>query len=264
MKRSALYRIMIGVVACGLAGAHAEHADRPGVDSPDLPPLHIYLLIGQSNMGGRADYDENEAGIIPRCYLLNDYDEWEPAQNPFNRYSSIEREDVPNKLGIGYTFVTTMLQHDSDAHIGIIVNARGGAGMQYWEKGEWAYREAVRRTEIAREAGTLKGVLWHHGEANRGDSRYLRRLTTFVGDLRAEFGMPDLPFVAGQIKDPGVVNRQIARLPNRVPYTAYAPIDGLTTFDRSHFDTRSIRIMGRRYAELMIELQEARAAHTSD
>ena len=44
--------------------------------------LHIYLLIGQSNMAGRAPFIKDESGVVQRAYLLNGEDEWELAKNP--------------------------------------------------------------------------------------------------------------------------------------------------------------------------------------
>jgi len=64
-------------------------------------PLDVYLLIGQSNMAGRAHYEKDEAGPIDRCYLLNEKDQWEPAKNPLNRHSTIRKDLKFQKLGPG-------------------------------------------------------------------------------------------------------------------------------------------------------------------
>ena len=65
---------------------------------------HIYLLIGQSNMAGRAPITEAEAGVIERCYLLNGEDQWEPARNPLNLYSSIRKKIEMQQMNPGYGF----------------------------------------------------------------------------------------------------------------------------------------------------------------
>lgn len=52
---------------------------------------HIYLLIGQSNMAGRAPLNEEDKGIIEGVYLSNNKNEWELASNPLNRYSTIKK-----------------------------------------------------------------------------------------------------------------------------------------------------------------------------
>ena len=45
----------------------------------------LYLLIGQSNLAGRAPIVKKDEGVIERFFLLNDEDKFEPAKNPFNR-----------------------------------------------------------------------------------------------------------------------------------------------------------------------------------
>ena len=69
---------------------------------------HVYLLIGQSNMAGRAPFTKDEAGEIPRCFLLNAQDRWEPAKNPLNRYSTIRKGLGMQKMNPGYGFAKAM------------------------------------------------------------------------------------------------------------------------------------------------------------
>ena len=66
--------------------------------------LHVYLLIGHSNMAGRAPFTKKEAGIIEGCYLLNDKNKWAPAKNPLNTYSTIRKKLKMQKMNPGYTF----------------------------------------------------------------------------------------------------------------------------------------------------------------
>lgn len=54
--------------------------------------FHVYLLIGQSNMAGRAPIAETETAPMQGVYLLNGEDKWEPASNPLNRYSTIRKD----------------------------------------------------------------------------------------------------------------------------------------------------------------------------
>ncbi|MFT4900913.1 MAG: hypothetical protein ACI81V_000180, partial [Lentimonas sp.] len=86
--------------------------------------LEFYLLIGQSNMAGRAPVLEEDEGVISNCYLFSDKAEWEPATNPLNRYSTIRKDIEMQKLGPGYMFGIKMAEA-SDHPIGLIVNARG-------------------------------------------------------------------------------------------------------------------------------------------
>ncbi len=231
----------------------AEHAyDGPKED------LHLYLLIGQSNMAGRAPIDEQSKGVIDRCYLLTRAGVWETASNPLNRHSTIRKAEGMQKLGPGGSFSRTMLKEDKRVSIGLIVNARGGTSIEQWAKGGEFYEEAVRRVKQATETGTLKGILWHQGEADRDNpDRYLEKLKKLIADLREDLQAPELPFIAGQVKDVPEINNQIARLPGEVAFTAVARSEALTTQDRFHFDTKSTKLLGQRYAQALIKLRKS-------
>jgi hypothetical protein len=220
--------------------------------------LHVYLLIGQSNMAGRAPVGEEESGEIARCFLLNGEDQWEIARNPLNRYSTIRKGLGMQKLNPGYGFARAMLVDKKDATLGLVVNAKGGTKIEQWEKGTRFYDEAVRRAKEARKTGTLKGILWHQGESDSGSPEgYLEKLAELVKNLRADLGSPGLPFVAGQIRDAPAINGQIARLPESVPGTAFVSAEGLKTMDRWHFDAESQKVLGERFAAKMQRLHAA-------
>lgn len=214
--------------------------------------LHIYLLIGQSNMSGRAEIGQEDDEVIAGCYLLNDNDEWEPAKNPLNRYSSIKKVSEVQKLNPGYTFAKNMDNNKHSISLGLIVNAKGATSINLWKKGSEFYNEALRRTKIAQKTGVLKGILWHQGEADAGDVKYLDKLKVLIADLRHDLAAPELPFVAGQVKkDLKQINDQIAALPLHVPSTGFVSSVGLTLTDSWHFDTVSMKLLGQRYSVAM-------------
>ncbi len=220
------------------------------------PPLDIYLLIGQSNMAGRAAIESEDEAVLERVHLLNDAGEWVPATNPLNRYSSARKRLDMQRLGPGYTFARSMSEHDPDARIGLVVNARGGTRIEQWAPGSELYKDAIRRTREATAQGEIKGILWHQGEGNSRDPDYLEKLTSLIESLRADFDRPELPFVAGQVEGDRPVNLQIAKLPEALPGTAWVSSAGLETYDGTHFDSASQREFGSRYAIEMIRLQE--------
>lgn len=251
--------LLILLAFCALVLALPRfHAQQVASETGVPEDLHLYLLIGQSNMAGRAEIPEYAKDIIDRCYLLNDKSEWEPASNPLNRHSSVRKGLGMQKLGPGYSFVREMLAKDKNARIGIIVNARGGTKINEWHGKSELYREARKRTKAVLNDGTLKGVLWHQGESDQGAAdAYLGKLQTLVANLRSDFNDPNLPFIAGQIHKPGAINDQIAKLPETTHATAVATAEGLTTTDGTHFDTKSQLLLGERYAKEMLRVQAA-------
>lgn len=231
----------------------AESAPSAATGAP--ADLQIYLLIGQSNMAGRAPFEGDDAAAIDRCFLFDDQASWEPATNPFNRYSTVRKNLGMQKMNPGYGFAQRMLEAQPTARIGLVVNAKGGTRIEEWRDGATLYEEAVKRALEAKETGTLTGVLWHQGEGNASKPEaYLAQLTTLVTNLRRDLGEPDLPFVAGQIFGEQPINAEIAKLPEALPHTGVATSQGLTVMDRWHFDTPSMKELGRRYAEAMLEV----------
>ena len=217
---------------------------------------HVYLLIGQSNMAGRAPIAESDSGVIAGCLLLNGEDEWEPAKSPMNRHSSIQRNLSMQKLGPAYGFAKAMTKADSDTTLCLVVNARGNTSIEQWAKGTDYYKEAVRRARIAQKHGKLMGILWHQGEANgKQPEGYLDKLITLVGDLRKDLGCPDVPFVVGGIHNLPAINEQLIKLPDAVARTGFASSEGLKAMDRWHFDAESVKLLGKRYAEQIQALQ---------
>ena len=246
--------------ACEKHAAAVEIDTAVKADNAQPENLHIYLLIGQSNMAGRAAIPEDATGVIERCYLLNDKNEWVPAKNPLNVYSTIRKGEGMQKLGPGYGFAVKMLKENPDLKIGLIVNARGGSKIEQWLGKPNYYWAARKRTKAALKTGKLKGVLWHQGESNSDNlAGYLDNLKTLIANLRGDFEDTNLPFVAGQINNHADFNKEVLKLPEAVHATAVASAKGLTATDRWHFDSKSQLLLGERYAEQMIALQKTAA-----
>ena len=72
------------------ASSHAE-------EKPDL----VFLLIGQSNMAGRAHLEDGDDAAIPGVFLLNADGKWEAARNPLNRYATDRKVISMQRIGPG-------------------------------------------------------------------------------------------------------------------------------------------------------------------
>lgn len=226
--------------------------------------LHVYLLIGQSNMAGRAPYGEEDAGVVERCFLLNDKDQWELAKNPLNRYSTIRKGLNAQKMSPGYTFSQAMLKAQPAVSLGLVVNARGGTSINEWGKGTKFYNEAVRRAKEAQKTGVLKGILWHQGESDSGNpDGYIEKLKALVESLRQDLDAAEVPFVAGKVyPKPATlkINEQLAKVPEVIPLSACVNVDGLGAGDNTHFDHAGVKQLGERYAVEMLRLQSAESS----
>jgi hypothetical protein len=255
------------VGALMLSTSVAGHAATNAVHLPVKAKLHIYLLMGQSNMAGRGKFGPEDKTAHPRVFMFTLENRWEPAVEPITH-------DKPKMLGVGpgLAFGKFMAEENPGVTVGLVSCAFGGTPLKRWEPGGDLYSNAVERAKLAMRDGTLRGILWHQGESDSGTatnaSSYGERLGKMIRAIRTELGSPNLLFVAGQIgeflydrgpdKSPyaRVVNEAIANLPNNVPGTGYAPSKGLThKGDVLHFDAASQRELGRRYAAEMMRLE---------
>jgi hypothetical protein len=233
----------------------------PEVEGTQPQNLEIYLLIGQSNMAGRANIDEQDKDTLANVFLFTGINgkEWEKAANPLNKYSTVRKDISMQKLGPGYTFAKEMAKACKEKQIGLVVNAKGGTSIEEWKPGSELFNEAVKRAKLAMKSGNLKGIVWHQGESNSSKpDLYPAQITELIQSLRTELGIPDLPFVAGQLSEDKPArhdfNAMILTLPSIVEFTGVVTTEGTVTMEGTHFNSASQRLLGERYAAKMLKL----------
>jgi hypothetical protein len=191
-----------------------------------LQDLNIYLVIGQSNMAGRAPMEQIDLDTLQNVYLFtgDSINPWEPAANPLNKYSTIRKELTEQKMGPAYNFAKVLHNTSPSKKIGLVVNCRGGTSIDLWMPGTKFFNDAVTRTKIAQQHGKLFGIIWHQGESDvKNYKLYMKKITTLISAFRKEFNAPNLPFVAGQLsedKKPRInFNKMIVNLPDSLSNT---------------------------------------------
>jgi len=245
----------------------------PHGEGPDLPTkdkFHLFLLAGQSNMAGRGRVVKEDKIPHPRVLTLNKANEWVPAKAP------IHFDKPVAGVGLGRTFGKTLAERDPSITIGLIPCAAGGSRISSWEPGGYhgqtrshPYDDALKRAKIAMQKGALKAVLWHQGESDSQPEKakvYEEKLHALIERFRAEFRSPDLPFIAGQLgRFPDrpwddareLINSVHESLPKNVKNTAFVPSTGFAhKGDKVHFDAKSMREFGKRYAKGHLDLVE--------
>jgi hypothetical protein len=252
------------------ASAALSEEQGPAAYSGPKDRLHIYVLVGQSNMSGRASVEEQDRRIPKNLFLLDGKGKWVQATHPFIQYTN-----VPNSadqgvikaggktgLNLGLAFARKILEADPGVSVGLVVNSQGGSAIETWEKDGKNYRKTLERIRPVKDTGLLKGILWHQGEADLmlGD-RYLEPLSRVIEQFRQDLNDPKLPFVAGQLapqpKGKEMIqafNQALLRLPSRVAQTGVARTEGFKG-DDVHFGSAETRQLGERYAEEMLKLQ---------
>jgi len=220
----------------------------------------IYLLIGQSNMAGRAELGSGDDLIIRNVFLLNNDDKFEVARNPLNRYSTIRKSLDMQKLGPGYKFAQSLSQMTNDKSIGLVVNARGGSSIADWQpKGKYL-NEIIRRARAAQNFGCIKGVLWHQGESDcESVGEYSKQFKKMVRTLRKSLGLKNLPFFVGELGKWRTsylgINTVLNKLSKKRENIYLVKADSLPhKGDVTHFSRESQLILGQRYAQKVNEI----------
>lgn len=247
-------------------------AEKGGVKLPmNKQKLHIYLLLGQSNMSGRGFVFKEDRELNDQIIALGRDEHWIHGSEP------LHWDKPPGIVGVGpgRAFAIAMLNEmpreaegGERAVIALVPCAETGSSLSDWQKGGTLYNKALGRARRAMKDGVLKGILWHQGETDAAKPTlavtYGARLQEMVVDLRKDLGQGPAPFVCGKLSElipanrfPEVaaVNKGLEELSKKVPFTDCASSQGLTLMaDGVHFDAPSQRLLGKRYAGLMNEL----------
>lgn len=234
--------------------------------------LHIYLLVGQSNMSGRAKVEDEDRKLPKNLFLLDSKGAWVPASHPFIQYTNVPnaadertiKAQGKTGLNFGLTFARRMMEANPDIAIGLIVNSKGGSAIESWKKGAKGsnFDKTLERVRPIQNSGVIQAVLWHQGESDidKADN-YLDSLAGVIGQFRKDLDNPKLPFIAGQIaplpkgkEKIDAFNQMLLKLPMRVAHTGVVRADDLSGRD-IHFDSADTRTLGRRYAESLLQIK---------
>ena len=247
----------------------------------------VFLLLGQSNMAGRADdYDKSDCSPIPGVYLFTSKDETAvyAAQPLLNMMSTIRKGYSMQKFNLGGPFGAKVYE-STNRKVLLVVNARGGTPIERWlSDAEPAYfseadgdegylwgqpmpnffDEAVRRAKAASAYGTLRAVLWHQGEGNSSAEKaplYLSQIQKFASDLRTALGVTadQLPFIVGELNyelaGAANLNPYLNQISSYVPNSACVSAEGCASkTDNTHFTKQGLTLLGERYATKYLEM----------
>ena len=246
--------------------------EEPVVRLPSKENFHLFLLAGQSNMAGRGEVAEQDKKIHPRVFALSKDGKWIPAVDPIHYDKPIAG------AGLGRSFAIALAEHDKNISIGLVPAAVGSSPISVWESGQYfektdsyPYDDALKRIQLALNDGVLKSILWHQGEA---DSRHPHLAKEYMGKLRAlierfrkDLNAPSVPFIIGQLgqfpespwnDSKKLVNDAHISIAKGMTSVSFVPSDSLICKkDNVHFDAKSLREFGRRYAKAYLKMAES-------
>lgn len=253
--------------------------------------FHIYLAFGQSNMEGNAKVEHQDSvNVDPRFKVMSAVDcpekgwkkgEWRTAVPPLVRPET-------GLTPCDYFGRTLVAKLPKKVKVGVIVVAIGGCRIEMYDQDKCAryiagevgwmqniarnynmdpYARIVELARIAQKQGVIKGILIHQGESNTGDKEWPEKVKLVYERLLKDLGLKakNVPLIAGEVgnADQGGVcasmNNIIDTLPAVIP-TAHVvsskgcPLVVAPGNDHLHFTAEGYRMLGKRYAEVMLPL----------
>jgi hypothetical protein len=238
--------------------------------------FHIYLMFGQSNMEGAGTIEAQDRVTNARVLMMQDltctnlsreYGRWYTAAPPLNRCWS--------GLGPGNSFGRMLGEQAPDSiTIGLINASVSGCNIFIYKKGcpdgldeiskgipfDCGYTWLLDLAKRAQQSGVIKGILFHQGETNTADPNWKYTVQQIVKDLKADLGLGDIPFLAGELLYAkyssccSAHNAEIAKLPSLIPNAHVISAWELPGADVAHFTSSSYRTLGERYARKMLQL----------
>lgn len=247
----------------------------------------VFLVAGQSNCDGRGAVAELKGPLEkwakPQEDVLLAYscsklrgpvlssDGFVPLQPG---YSVAPGKNKPTKLPSGtfgpeVSFGRGMADHFKGKPVALIKYTEGGTSLQK----DWnpdvkdrlyaAFLDFTKKSlKALKDKGhtyTIRGMIWHQGESDASLSaeEYGKLLTTFIGRVRTDLELPDLPIGIGEVIDNGKrdsIRTAQKATAEKVKGVYFVPVDGLKSSDGgTHFDTASQITLGERFAAGMVK-----------
>ena len=227
--------------------------------------MHSFLLIGQSNMGGRGFVNEVEPINNDKLYVLRN-GRWRAKYVPVN----------PDRVTSGINLAESFADRYANEHnvdVGLIGCADGGSSLDMWQVGGVLFDHACYMAELASRSSTIAGVLWHQGESDCAPElypHYEEKLHVILDAFRDKLGLHDVPFLLGGLgdylkecprgekyKNYVHVNEALKRVATARERTAFVSAEGLgSNPDLLHFSAQALREFGLRYYEEFCKLED--------
>ncbi len=235
---------------------------------PNKNNVWVFIMAGQSNMAGRGFVEPQDTISNKRILTINKKGELIYAKEPIHFY-----EPKMTGLDLGMSFSKSILEKVPDSiSVLIIPTAVGGSSIEQWIKNSKhrnveLFKNFKNKVEMGTSYGMLRGILWHQGESNTiEDSLILNydiNLSKLFSKFRVVSGNKNLPIIVGELGSYSKNKENWEKLNSKISSYTKADINASVVKtsdltdrgDMLHFDSKSIRVLGRRYAEEFLKLE---------
>lgn len=218
------------------------------------------LMIGQSNMAGRGALNELPPIENPNCFMLRN-GRWQPMVEPINVDRPISGIKYPSGASLAASFADELARF-TGKKVGLIPCADGGTNIEEWQPGGALFDHALMQAKLAKRISFFGGIIWHQGEDDWDTPRedYKKKLKNVMETLRRELECENAPVILGELSSKiskefkfvnvsNHINPVLYELEKELPLCKVASAEDLTLKDGVHFDTKSLRLFGKRYFE---------------
>lgn len=235
---------------------------------PDRENVWVFMLAGQSNMAGRGFVEPTDTLANNRIYTINNKGEMILAKEPLHWY-----EPTLTGLDCGLSFGRTLLNGiPENISILLIPTAVGGSSINQW-LGDSTYRGVPlftnfkEKVALAQSYGKIKGILWHQGESDASEAGiqiHSEKMKTLFEEFRYVINDASLPILVGELGSFTLnddrwqaMNKAIQQYVVSDSNAYFVRTNDLTgKADRIHFDGKSQRELGRRFAQTYLKARK--------
>jgi len=234
---------------------------------PKKENLWIYLMAGQSNMEGQGVVGPLDTIPNPRILTMNKKGDWIVAKEPLGLHNTGHAG-----MDCGYSFAQNMLASVPDSiTIAVIQTALGGSSVEQWlndseYRGMNLWSNMKYKIADGLKSGTFKGMIWHQGETDAKKEKlphYKGKLNELFDRIRTETNNTNMPVVTGELGKFNshrplwiALNNILKEMDKESDIISHILTYDLDDYgDEVHFNTDAQRMMGKRYAVKMLEMQ---------
>ena len=227
-------------------------------DIPNSNNVWIFIMAGQSNMAGRGFVEPQDTIPNKRILTINKNNELIYAKEPLHFY-----EPSGSGLDLGLSFGEKIISKIPDSiSVLIIPTAVGGSSIE-----QWIENKKHRNVELLNNFKNKVKIAETYGESNTKDelsiSNYDKNLSLLFTKFRQITNDEQLPIIIGKLGSYSNNKKNFKKL--NLEIETYAKTDKNVRIvktsdltdrgDKLHFDSKSIRVLGDRYAEKILEIK---------
>ena len=237
------------------------------INVPKKENIWVFIMAGQSNMAGRGFVEPKDTLHNNRIFTINSSDQLIYAKEPLHFY-----EPSLTGLDIGKSFGEEIIKKIPDSiSVLVIPTAVGGSSIGQWIENKTHRNVALfanfnDKMKLAQKYGVVKGILWHQGENDTNEAAtikiYDKNLGILISKFREVANDQHLPVIIGELGNYSNNKENWSQLNSKI--LDFSKTDSLVRVvssndltdkgDQLHFDSESIRLFGKRFAEKFFEI----------